>query len=261
MLASMWLASAVALGMVGGKTITIAAAPWSVVVWEAYAPGRSYPACTGVIIDSRHVLTAGHCVVQGDSARLLPSSAIRVEAGVSDFKHPLPSDDPQLRAVSAVQVMPGYIAISRLTFRNWARQTGHDLAVVTLARSLNLTGVDARAAALPTALLPDPTPRPTAATGLVIAGFGNEKPNADNGTLNEVVKPTMRNSCSTSQRLCVFATTKICFGDSGAGAVERKPYPIVVGVTSSGREACRSGLGYYVPLTTPSVLRFIDAAR
>jgi hypothetical protein len=112
---------------------------------------------------------------------------------------------------------------------------------------------------LPTALLPDPTPRPTAATRLVIAGYGNEKPNAYNGTLNEIVKATVRKSCSTSQRLCVFTTAKTCFGDSGAAAVEPGPNPIVVGINSSGREACRSGFGYYVPLTAPSVLRFIDA--
>jgi Trypsin len=261
-LASMFAAAA-ALGVVGGRTITIKAAPWSVVVWEAYAPGRSYAACTGVIIDSRHVLTAGHCVMQGESAKPLPLSAFRIEAGVSNFKHPLPSDDPQSRAVSAVRVMPGYIALRGLTVRNWARQTGHDLAVLTLTRPLDLNGPDARAAALPTAL-PDPTPRPTATARLVIAGYGDEKPRAgvryQTGRLNEIVRATARKSCSTSQRLCLFATSKICFGDSGAGAVEPGPHPTVLGIFSSGRETCRSGFGYYVPLTAPSVLRFIDAA-
>jgi Trypsin len=256
-------AGGVALGVVGGKTVSITAAPWTVVVWEpTYLGQPRYPACAGVIIDPRHVLTAGHCVMEGNSAKPLRSSAFRIEAGVSNYKHPLASDDPQFRAVSDVRVMPGYIATSSLTSGNQTRETSHDLGVLTLSQPLDLHRDDARAALLPTALLPTPTRQPSSHTRLLIAGYGAEKPKDDvadaNGTLNEVVKPTVRKRCSSSQVLCVFSKTDTCWGDSGAGAVEPGPSPTVVGIESSVLDPCRPGVAYYVSLTAPAVLRFIN---
>jgi hypothetical protein len=135
----------VALGVVGGKTVSITAAPWTVVVWEPADPGR-YAACTGVIIDPSHILTAGHCVMVGNSAKPMPASDFGIEAGVSGFKHPLKSDHPQLRSVSAVRVMPGYISSSKITDSNYLAVVAHDLAVFALSRPLDLGGDDARAA-------------------------------------------------------------------------------------------------------------------
>ncbi len=206
----------VALGVVGGKTVSITAAPWTVVVWERYVGGR-YAACTGVIIDPRHVLTAGHCVMSGKTAKRRPASAVTIEAGVSNFKHPLKSDRPQFRSVRAVRAMPGYIAASKITESNNNDAVGHDLAVLTLSRPLDLGGDYARAAHLPTTN----TLIPTNAARLVMAGFGNEKPKAGvayaNGTLNRVVKASVLIDCSTSQVLCI--ATSACDGDSGSGAV------------------------------------------
>ena len=103
-----------AYAVVGGRTVSIMAAPWTVVLWEPTYPDEPrYAACTGVIIDSRHVLTAGHCATVGNSADTMQPSAFRAEAGVSNFKRPLRSDDPQFRAVSAVRLMPGYVGNAR----------------------------------------------------------------------------------------------------------------------------------------------------
>jgi hypothetical protein len=241
-----------ALGVVGGMTVSITAAPWTVVVRE-YGQQR----CTGVIIDSRQILTAGHCVMSGNSAKPLPASGFAIEAGVSNFKHPLKSDRPQLRDVSAVRAMPGYIATSKLTSANAVDAVGHDLAVLTLSRPLDLHGDDARAADLPSAntLIPSRAPR------LVLAGFGDEKPTGyyENGTLNEVVKPDVVRSCSTKQALCMFsATSSACFGDSGSGAVEPGPDPTVIGILSEA--PCDPGGDYNVSLTAPAALRFIKTS-
>jgi hypothetical protein len=248
----------VALGVVGGKAISITAAPWTVAVWEPTYPGHPrYVACTGVIIDPLHILTAGHCVMIGNSAKPLSVSGFRIEAGVSDFRDPRVSDHPQFRAVSAVRAMPGYIPAGKLTASDYLDVVGHDLAVLTLSRPLSLSGDDARAAYLPSGN----TLLPTSTVRLVIAGFGNETPKTQNGTLNQVAKATVREDCSTNQVLCLFSTTDTCWGDSGSGAVESAPRPIVVGIMSEDLEICRPGVDYYVSLIAPAALRFIRASR
>jgi Trypsin len=248
----------VALAVVGGKTVSVTAAPWTVVVWEQspYKGQPRYAACTGVIIDPLRVLTAGHCVMSGDSAKPLPSSAFTIEAGVSNFEHPPSSDHPQFRSVRAVRTMPGYIALRRVTSLSGLDAVAHDLAVLTLSRPLDLSGDDARAANLPNGK----TPVPTGRSRLVIAGFGEEKDGSyGNGTLNEVTKPKVFTDCENTQVLCTYETTNTCYGDSGLGAVEPGPHPTVIGILSeSFLRGCGPGLDAYAPLSTPASLRFIS---
>lgn len=244
-----------AFAVVGGKTVSITAVPWTVLVRE-YGQQR----CTGVIIDPSQILTAGHCVMSqgGSSAEPLPASDFAVEASVSNFKHPLKSDRPQLRSVSVVRAMPGYIAGSKLTASNYLVVAAHDLAVLTLSDPLVLNGNDARAAYLPTV---NSRP-PSRVTQLVAAGYGDERPMGyyENGTLNEVVKSAPRTSCGNSQVLCVFQSTAPCFGDSGSGILDVQARPTVVGIFSQGLPLCGPGLSYYVFLAAPAAQRFIHAS-
>ncbi len=248
----------VALAIVNGKTVPIGTAPWTVVVWEKSTDPSVpwYAACDGVIISRSEVLTAGHCVMTGNSASPLPASGVRIEAGVSNFNHPLASERSQFRAAREVRAMPGYIAASKVTHNNEMIYVSHDLALMTLSRPLDLDGDQARAAVLPTH-----TRAPTSRTRLVIAGFGNERRGNTydaTGVLNQVLGPTVA-SCSTSSVLCVNATSITCWGDSGSGAVEPGRRPTVVGVLSAGRKACVTNPIYFVSITAPAVLRFIKS--
>jgi len=192
--------------------------------------------------------------MSGDSDKTLPASDIGVGAGVSDFIRLSKSEHPQYSPVSAFRVMPGYIALSKLTSRNAAREAAHDVAVLTLARPFDLSA-DVRPVSLPTAS----TSKPSVASPLVIAGFGNEEPNEThpNGTLNEVFDPKVVASCTTTQVLCVYAKTNTCPGDSGAGAVEPGRVPTVVGILSVSFNPCHPGWDYFAYLTSPGIMRFI----
>jgi hypothetical protein len=211
--------------------------------------------CTGVIIDPLHVLTAGHCVVSGNSDSPMLPNAFTVEAGVSNYKHPIASDVRQTRTVSAVYVMPGYISGERETFSNIGASIAHDLAVLTLSRPLDLNGPYARAVRLPTAQ----TPKPLGSTKIVTAGFGEEVPGqAPTGALNEVVKPMILSSCATNGNLCVVsAFGGACSGDSGSGLVGPGSPPTVIGIVSQG--TCQTGETEFAPVDTASALRFINA--
>jgi hypothetical protein len=158
-----------------------------------------------------------------------------------------------------VSAIPGYIAASKLTSRNSAREAGHDVAVLTLSRSLDLKGDDVRAASLPTAN----TPKPSSASRLVIAGFGKERPtgNYPNGTLNEIVKSRVLEGCTTTQVLCVhFSKATTCLGDSGSGAVEPGRLPTVIGILSLSLNSCYPGSDYFDYLAAPATLRFIKSS-
>jgi hypothetical protein len=154
--------------------------------------------------------------------------------------------------------MAGYIPTSKVSSRNAATGAARDLAILTLARPFDLKGDDVRAVSLPTAS----TSKPSAALPLVIAGFGNEKPDQThpNGTLNEVVKPKVLTGCTTTQVLCVYSRTNTCLGDSGTGAVEPGRVPTVVGILSLGLNACHPGTDYFAYLTAPATMRFIKTS-
>lgn len=258
--AAMGASAGMALGVVGGRTVPITAVPWTVVIWEKspYTGQPPYQRCTGVIIGPRDVLTAGHCVMSGNSARVLPRTSIGVEAGTSNFERLPAADHPQARSVIAVRVMPGYIAGRKLSSRNAVDVAGHDLAVLRLARPFVFKGPDVQAASLPGANTPPP-----GTSELVVAGFGDEKLKGTHrfdGTLNEALRPRLLRSCTTTRALCMYLRTNTCFGDSGSGAVEPGLVPTVVGISSVGLNECYPSRDYLVSLNAPAILRFIKTS-
>jgi Trypsin len=222
------LLDADASAVLSGKTVKIQAAPWTVAV---LALGQEI--CTGVIIDHEHVLTAGHCLFNDSSGARIPISWFSVEAGASNINHPLESDTPQIRPVSAAHLMPGYVPTAKVKPVDALHDAGYDLAVLTLSQPFQLNTATVEAARPPKSDAPQPTRR----TLLVAAACGRENPTGESdGSLNEVERPTITNYCASTLAVCTFSRTSgVCPGDSGSALVEPGTPATVVGILSQGQ--------------------------
>jgi hypothetical protein len=239
-------------GVVGGQKISVRSAPWAVFIRDSFGPSESY-ICSGTIIDASHVLTAAHCVFSVSGVFTRPSR-LKVEAGISDYRRPRATDARQDRAVRSIRVYPGYVSRDPPTLSD----TAHDLAVLTLSQPLDLSGPNARAAAL----APARTPAPYGAEAMV-AGFGRNTPSrATDGPLILLrLRVATRSNCAGSGVLCASsASGGTCEGDSGAGLIATPATPRLVAVLSEGgatTKCLKNVLAVYVNLGTASARAFI----
>lgn len=242
--------------VVGGSPIQVQAAPWAVVVQDQTATTRYL--CSGSIVDASHIVTAAHCVFD-DSGTIAQPSQLTVEAGVSNFSAPLPTDLEQQRTVSSFRVGPGYVWSSQLV--------PDDVAVLALSSPLDLSGPAAQAVALPAPTAPFPA---GALVGL--AGFGDQTSGVfATGPLESMTATVdAQGSCGSTTnggvladdaiRLCASSpSSATCNGDSGAGLVTTGANPTLVGVVSGGPPGCVLGSQtVYTYVGAPEILSFVQ---
>ncbi len=223
--------------VVGGSTIQIQAAPWTVFVQQT--SGGSRYLCTGSVVDASHILTAAHCLYDANN-NLAPPSAFQVRAGISNFSAPLATDLEQDRAVSQYRVHPGFVSTEQAQ--------PDDVAVLALVSPLDLTGPAVKAVALPPANGAFP-----AGVAVGLAGFGKQTPTTtSSGPLSWMtgtVDP--QGVCSGSPggliannaiEICESSgTSAVCNGDSGGGLVTTGATPTLIGVVSAGEPGCDPG--------------------
>lgn len=230
--------------VVGGTPIAIEAAPYQVFLRIGTSAG-----CGGSVLDARTVLTAAHCVTEPGSTTPRPVSTLTVVAGVTNVT----ASGGQTAGVASMRVHPLYDEPSKTD----------DVAVLTLARALDLSGPRVK----PIALAPvGAGPAPGAA--LAFSGYGTQ---ADGqvpdgrlyaATLTAIADDQCRanlavNASATVQ--CVAPGTQAaCFGDSGgpltSGGVQ-------VGVASyAPAPGCGRGPTGFADVTAPEVRAFIDGA-
>jgi hypothetical protein len=234
--------------VVGGTPIQIESVPYQVFLRIGDDMG-----CGGSVLDARHVLTAAHCVVPAGQTAPRPPAAITVMAGYTNTLAATPPAGSQVSGVTNIRVHPLYDEPTK----------ADDIAVLTLAQELNLTGTRIR----PIALAPvGGGPVPGAALGF--SGYGAQvEGRIPDGKLygatltavsDDQCRPNMAVNASASV-LCVAAGNQAsCFGDSGgpltAGGVQ------VAVASYAPQNGCARGPSGFADVTAPEVRAFIDGA-
>jgi hypothetical protein len=247
-LASLGVHATTAQAIVGGQPTSVSQAPWTVAVVT-----NSGGLCSGSILDASRVLTAEHCVRLGT----VLGTGLTVIAGTSNASDPKQGERV---AVAGVRVHPYNLDSNR--------SEDDDVAVLTLARPLNLSTPNAQ----PIALVPEGA-TPAVGTPVTAIGFGTPAAGTpSNGQLLSLGF-TLENpytadpGCSQSGTrvaivLCASSPAgSICFGDSGGPLVAGNP-PVQVGVLSGVEEdQCAVGdTASYANLAAPEIRQFINGS-
>lgn len=247
------------VAIVGGEHISIARAPWQVVV-IAFLSETQALLCGGSILNSAEVLTAGHCVYNPNTRALIPAYHILVVAGTSNFK--VAQAGEQESFVAGVRVHPYYVYDPEAT-----RAAPDDVAVLKLEKAFVLGST-----AEPIALASAGSLSQQGAVGN-LTGFGEENPFTKelNGELYSIgMTLGLGQECSgEASALFLCASTpngSLCLGDSGSGLTAPGSPVTLTGVADTveviSGVPCRNGaLGGFADVAAPEIQDFVDGSE
>jgi hypothetical protein len=242
--------------IVGGSLISITQAPWQVGVF-AFIPEVGALLCGGSILDSTHILTAGHCTYNPETNAPLPAGDFLVVAGASNLA--VKNAEEQEAKTTGVRRHPYY---------NYAIGAGggDDVAVIELKEPLNLSGPSATSIGLTSG----PTPAEGASVNLT--GYGAESTSGElSGKLYSLgmTLAFSRRCGGAADALFLCASTpsgSLCSGDSGSGLTTTGAQKTVVGVTDtveviSGKACLNGAIGGFVNVAAPEIKDFIEGSE
>lgn len=244
------------VSIIGGSLISIEQAPWQVGIF-AFVPEVGILLCGGSILDSTHILTAGHCTYNPETEAPLPAGDFLIVAGSSN-----------LSVINAGEQEAEAISVRRHPYYNYAVGAGggDDLAVIELKEALSLSGVSAK----PIGLTTSSTPSEGAPVNLT--GYGAESTGGElSGKLYSLgmTLAFSRRCGGAADALFLCASTpsgSLCSGDSGSGLTTTDATKTVVGVTDtveviSGKACLNGAIGGFVNVAAPEIKDFIEGSE
>jgi len=266
--------------IIGGTSATIGQAPWTVFIL-VYVNDLDAWSCDGVILDSTHVLTAGHCLYDDDgpAPTLAPASDFYVYADQSNVSSVIdnvifdPTFDPSVLpfvGVTSTRPDPSYDPTGEQ--ETYASEyDAYDIGVLTLASPLTLNNGSGQA---PQAISFGSSGSPAPSSTVSMSGFGLESPpqvgegfpDGSLNTLSQTVAPV--GMCVLSVDALVGCSTSpsgsTCSGDSGSAITG--PGNDLVGIVDAGTidadgNLCDNGsITFFAKVTTPELTDFIDGS-
>ena len=248
------------VAVVGGAQVTIERAPWQVEIFAELEGGKEGLSCGGVILDSTHILTAGHCTYDPKTGSRLSAAAFVVVAGTASVTVEEIEKNPAVQAklVSGVRVHPDF---------DYALGAGapDDVAVLTLERPLMLD-----ATVQPIGLVAAGA-SPVEGAPVDLTGFGEQSPGSEpNGSLYSLgLTVGFSKRCggeADAVFVCASATGGSgCSGDSGSGLTSGSPVALT-GVmdtveVASGKPCPISGENGFVDVAAPEIRDFIEGSE
>jgi hypothetical protein len=250
--------------IVGGRQILIDEAPWQVAVVVRLTPTEPGILCGGSILDTLRILTAAHCVFNGQPGEetRTPVGDFEVEAGTSE----LYGAGAQVREVAKLRVHPYFEPALGVT-------GGDDVAVLELAEPLNLEPLQAGSAVAAIPLVARGASPPEGAQ-VNLTGFGSEsesKAEPDGRLYSLGMGLGFSRACGgAADALFLCASVNggtVCHGDSGSGLTIGGSTPTLVGVTdflvvASETEWCPAGtIDGFVDLAAPEIQDFLEGSE
>jgi Trypsin len=204
------------------------------------------------VLDATHVLTAAHCVVAPGQTLPRPASSLTVMAGFTDLRA-APPPGSQTVGVASLRVHPLYDEATKTD----------DVAVLTLATALSLSGPRIKAIALAPV---GGGPAPGAALGF--SGYGAQvEGRLPDGKLygatltaitDDQCRPNIAVNASAGVQCVAAANQASCFGDSG-GPLTAGGAQVAV-ASYAPLDGCARGPSGFADVTAPEVRAFIDGA-